>query len=71
MAKSFINSITVGEYVAPAEPVTDVANIAAFKALEAGTRAKLAVNGAKVTFAKDDNIYIEDETGALLLTRPD
>ncbi len=67
MAKSFINSITVGEYVAPAEPVTDVANIAAFKALEAGTRAKLAVNGAKVTFAKDDNIYIEDETGALLL----
>lgn len=60
-----INSITVGK--APAEPVTDVANITAFKALEAGTRAKLAVNDAKVTFSKDDNIYIEDETGALLL----
>lgn len=64
MAKSFINAITVGEFV---EPVVDVANIAAFKALTAGTRAKLAVNGAKVTFSKGDNTYIEDETGALLL----
>lgn len=62
-----INSITVGDYVAPAEPVVDVANIAAFKALAAGTRAKLAVNGAKVTFVNGDNAYIEDETGALLL----
>lgn len=59
-----ISSITVGEFV---EPVVDVANIAAFKALAAGTRAKLAVNGAKVTFSKGDNTYIEDETGALLL----
>ena len=67
MAKSFINSITVGEYVAPAEPIVDAADIAAFKALEAGTRAKLAVNGAKVTFVSGDNTYIEDETGALLL----
>lgn len=57
-----INSITVGE-----EPIVDVANIAAFKALTAGTRAKLAVNGAKVTFSKGDYTYIEDETGALLL----
>lgn len=64
MAKSFINAITVGEFV---EPVVDAANIAAFKALTAGTRAKLAVNGAKVTFSKGDNTYIEDETGALLL----
>ncbi len=60
-----INSITVGE--TPAEPIVDAANIAAFKALEAGTRAKLAVNGAKVTFVSGDNTYIEDETGALLL----
>ncbi|MDE5947214.1 MAG: hypothetical protein K2G86_00245 [Prevotella sp.] len=60
-----INSITVGEI--PAEPIVDAADIAAFKALEAGTRAKLAVNGAKVTFVSGDNTYIEDETGALLL----
>ncbi len=59
-----ISSITVGEFV---EPVVDAANIAAFKALAAGTRAKLAVNGAKVTFSKGDYTYIEDETGALLL----
>lgn len=63
-AQCQIKSITVGEFV---EPVVDVANIAAFKALAAGTRAKLAVNGAKVTFSKGDNTYIEDETGALLL----
>lgn len=67
MNKSFINAITVGDYVAPVEPVVDAANIAAFKALAVGTRAKLAVNGAKVTFSKGDNTYIEDETGALLL----
>lgn len=66
-AQCRISSITVGDYVAPVEPVVDVANIAAFKALAAGTRAKLAVNGAKVTFSKGDNTYIEDETGALLL----
>lgn len=66
-AQCRISSITVGDYVAPVEPVVDVADIAAFKALEAGTKAKLAVNGAKVTFAKGDNIFIEDETGALLL----
>lgn len=63
-AQCQIKSITVGEFV---EPVVDAANIAAFKALAAGTRAKLAVNGAKVTFSKGDNTYIEDETGALLL----
>ncbi|MDE7088769.1 MAG: hypothetical protein K2O54_01480, partial [Prevotella sp.] len=62
-----INSITVGDYVAPAEPLADAANIAAFKALEKGTKAKLVVNGAKVTFVNGDNTYIEDETGALLL----
>lgn len=66
-AQCRITSITVGDYVAPVEPVVDAANIAAFKALAAGTRAKLAVNGAKVTFSKGDNTYIEDETGALLL----
>lgn len=62
-----INAITVGDNTAPAEPLVDAANIAAFKALEAGTKAKLAVNGAKVTFVNGDNTYIEDETGALLL----
>lgn len=66
-AQCRITSITVGDYVAPAEPLVDAANIAAFKALAVGTRAKLAVNGAKVTFSKGDNTYIEDETGALLL----
>lgn len=66
-AQCRINAITVGDYVAPAEPLVDAANIAAFKALTAGTRAKLAVNGAKVTFVNGDNAFIEDETGALLL----
>lgn len=66
-AQCRINAITVGDYVAPAEPLADAANIAAFKALAAGTKAKLAVNGAKVTFVNGDNTYIEDETGALLL----
>ncbi|MDO4933882.1 MAG: hypothetical protein Q4E71_04665 [Prevotella sp.] len=66
-AQCRISSITVGDYVAPVAPVVDVADIAAFKALAAGTRAKLAVNGAKVTFSKGDYTYIEDETGALLL----
>lgn len=60
-----INNVTVGE--TPAAPLADAANIAAFKALEDGTKAKLAVNGAKVTFVNGDNAYIEDETGALLL----
>lgn len=66
-AQCRINAITVGDYVAPAEPLADAANIAAFKALAAGTKAKLAVNGAKVTFVSGDNAFIEDETGALLL----
>lgn len=66
-AQCRISSITVGDYVAPAEPLADAANIAAFKALTAGTKAKLAVNGAKVTFVSGDNAFIEDETGALLL----
>lgn len=66
-AQCRINAITVGDYVAPAEPLADAANIAAFKALAAGTKAKLAVNGAKVTFVNGDNAFIEDETGALLL----
>lgn len=61
-AQCQINSITVGE-----APTVDAANIAAFKALETGTKAKLAVNGAKVTFVSGDYTYIEDETGALLL----
>lgn len=60
-----INSITVGE--TPAEPLVDAANIAAFKALEKDTKAKLAVNGAKVNFVSGDYAYVEDETGALLL----
>lgn len=60
-----INSITVGE--APKAPLAEAANIAAFKALEKGTDAKLALNGAKVTFVNGDNTFIEDETGALLL----
>lgn len=63
------NSITVGE--APAEPLADAANIAAFKALEVGTKAKLVVDGAKVTFVSGDNAYLEDETGALLLYKTD
>lgn len=71
MAKSFINSITVGEYVAPAEPVTDVANIAAAKDAELRDKEiKLNVDGAKVTLFGGNNLaesFIEDETGAIMV----
>lgn len=63
-AQCRITAVTVGDYTAP---VVEVANIAAFKALESGTEAKLALNGTKVTFVSDKNAYIEDETGGLLV----
>ncbi len=52
-------------------PAAAVENIAALKALADGTDAKLAVNGAKVTFVNGTDAYIEDETGALLVEGAD
>ena len=44
---------------------TTVANIAAFKALNSGDEAKLTLSDAKVLFAKNKDIYVKDNTGAI------
>ena len=59
-----ITGITVGDYV---EPATDVENIGALKGIATGTNVNLKLNGAVVTFVKDDMAFIEDETGAIKL----
>ena len=58
---------TTTTYTEPAPPLAVAANIAALKAMATKTNAKLMLNGAKVTYANGDNIYIEDNTGAILL----
>lgn len=63
MAKSFINSITVGDYK---EPITEAADIATFKTLATGTKAKLTLKDAQVTFVNGDNTYVQDNTGAVV-----
>ena len=59
-----ITGITVGDYV---EPATDVENIGALKGIATGTNVNLKLNGAVVTFVKDNMAFIEDETGAIKL----
>lgn len=59
-----ITGITVGDYV---EPATDVENIGALKGIATGTNVNLKLNGAVVTFVKDNVAFIEDETGAIKL----
>ena len=55
-------------YKEASEPLPVVNDIAAFKAIEKGTEAKLTVNAANVTFVDaKGNAYIEDATGALLV----
>ena len=54
-------------YTEPAPPLPVAANIAALKAMVTKTNAKLMLNGAKVTYVNGDNIYIEDNTGSILL----
>ena len=46
-----ITGITVGDYV---EPATDVENIGALKGIATGTNVNLKLNGAVVTFVKDN-----------------
>lgn len=58
---------TTTTYTEPAPPLPVAANIAALKAMATKTNAKLMLNGAKVTYVNGDNIYIEDNTGAILL----
>ena len=41
-----------------------MANIGALSTIESGENINLTLNGAKVTFVKDDIAFIEDETGA-------
>ena len=59
-----ITGITVGDDV---EPATDVENIGALKGIATGTNVNLKLNGAVVTFVKDNMAFIEDETGAIKL----
>ena len=63
--QSTFTGFTVGDYV---EPATEVANIGALSTIESGENINLALNGAKVTFVKDDIAFIEDETGAIKLS---
>jgi hypothetical protein len=57
-----INKITVSAEVSS---MAEAANIAAFKALEKGTEAKLTLNNAYVTAISGNNAYVQDATGAL------
>lgn len=43
----------------------EVANIAALKALESGTKAKLTFNNVQVNFASGKDMYVQDATGAI------
>ena len=43
----------------------DVSSLAAFKALEANTEARLTLNDAIVTYANGRDVYVQDATGAL------
>ncbi|MBR1521972.1 MAG: hypothetical protein IJ635_12170 [Bacteroidaceae bacterium] len=49
------------------EELAEVANIAAFKALESGTEAKLTLKDAQVNYVSGDNVYIQDATGGLIV----
>lgn len=66
-ANTQISKITVnvgGETPQPVE-ATEVTSIAALKALESGTLAKLTLNSAKVLFVSGDDAYVTDATGAV------
>ena len=52
-----------GGSVEPGETVVD--NIEAFKALSAGTQAKLMLEDALVIFAKGDDAFVRDQSGAI------
>lgn len=68
-ANTQISKLTVntGGEVTPPEPVEipEVANIAAFKALDNGKEAKLTLANAKVLYAAGDDVYVKDATGAI------
>ena len=60
-----LNSITVSADAAEVPTTPEVENIAAFKALEKGTEAKLKLTDAYVTAVSGSNYYVQDATGAL------
>lgn len=59
-----MSKVTVGELSEPAA-TPEAANIAAFKQGEQGAEQRLTLTDAVVTFNKDDNIFVEDATGAI------
>lgn len=72
-ATGYYNKITVTTatpYTPAALEYTEVANIAAFNALETGTLAKLSLTNARVNGYYDSfhTYYVEDETGATEFT---
>ena len=60
-----INSITVSAEAAEVPTMPEAANIAAFKALDKGTEAKLTLKDAYVTAISGSNAYVQDATGAI------
>ena len=48
-----------------AQEYPEVANIAALKALESGTKAKLTFNNVQVNFTSGNDMYVQDATGAI------
>ena len=48
-----------------AQEYPEVANIAALKALESGTKAKLTFTNVQVNFASGNDMYVQDATGAI------
>lgn len=62
-----MNKIAVSAEAAEVPTITEAANIAAFKALEKGTEAKLTLTDAYVTAISGSNAYLQDATGGLYL----
>lgn len=60
-----INSITISAEAAEVPTTPVAANIAAFKALDKGTEAKLTLTNAYVTVVSGNNAYVQDATGAI------
>jgi len=60
-----INKITISSETSDIPATPEAADIAAFKALEKGTEAKLILTDAYVTAISGSNAYVQDASGAL------
>lgn len=66
-ATNKLNSVTIkfGKEDESGDDVTKVGSIEAFKGLSAGTQAKLMLEDALVIFAKGDDAFVRDQSGAI------